>query len=329
MSDFPLVSIITPTYNHKNFIGTCIESVLRQSFDAWEQIIIDDGSIDGTNEIIKTYKDSRIRFINQNHRGIWHLSEAYNTALKLARGEFIAILEGDDFWPADKLEKQIPYFDDAGVILTWGKGIIVDDKNQVIDEMMPKHFNKYKNIYQNIPIGIALNRLLFENFIVPTATIVIRRRSLIEVGGFEQPIGIPFVDYATWLKLCLRGRFCFINEVLGFWRRHRLQTSNLFNSEMILGTAEISSHFLDDLTLDQRKSYGINTHELMSMNAYLRGTAYHIKKDYVKSNKEFIKAIIGGYNLIRCKAFIGLLSNVTGIELFKLINSIKVKIKII
>jgi len=171
MSDFPLVSIITPTYNHKNFIGTCIESVLRQSFDAWEQIIIDDGSIDGTNEIIKTYKDSRIRFINQNHRGIWHLSEAYNTALKLARGEFIAILEGDDFWPADKLEKQIPYFDDAGVILTWGKGIIVDDKNQVIDEMMPKHFNKYKNIYQNIPIGIALNRLLFENFIVPTATI--------------------------------------------------------------------------------------------------------------------------------------------------------------
>ncbi|MGB7570995.1 MAG: glycosyltransferase family 2 protein, partial [Methanothrix sp.] len=73
------------------------------TYVAWEQIIIDDGSSDQTGEIILKYNDDRIKYIRQEHKGIWRLSEAYNQALQLSNGDYIAILEGDDFWPPNKL----------------------------------------------------------------------------------------------------------------------------------------------------------------------------------------------------------------------------------
>ena len=116
----PLVSIITPTYNHALYIGRCLESVLAQTEPRWEQIVVDDGSTDGTAEIVKHFADARIRYVAQPHRGISGLGDAYNLALDLARGEFVAILEGDDFWPQDKLERQLPEFEDPEVVLSWG-----------------------------------------------------------------------------------------------------------------------------------------------------------------------------------------------------------------
>ncbi len=76
----PLISIITPTYNHENFIGECIESVLAQTYPHWEQIIIDDGSTDRTGEIVAQYNDERIKYIRQDNIGIWRLRETYNRA---------------------------------------------------------------------------------------------------------------------------------------------------------------------------------------------------------------------------------------------------------
>ena len=119
-SPAPLVSIITPTYNHALYIGRCLESVLAQTEPRWEQIVIDDGSTDGTAEIVNQFTDARIRYVAQRHRGIAGLGDAYNLALRMARGEYVAILEGDDFWPQDKLERQLPEFEDPEVVLSWG-----------------------------------------------------------------------------------------------------------------------------------------------------------------------------------------------------------------
>lgn len=76
-----LVSIITPTYNHERFIDCCIESVLAQTYPYWEQIIIDDGSIDKTGEIISKYKDERIRYIRQDNVGIWKLAKTWKSVV--------------------------------------------------------------------------------------------------------------------------------------------------------------------------------------------------------------------------------------------------------
>ena len=106
------VSIITATYNHEKFIAKCIESVLRQTYPNWEQIIVDDGSTDNTESIVREYaaKDSRIKYIRKEHEGIMNLKNSYNLALDNSTGDLIAILEGDDYWPDYKLEVQVPYF---------------------------------------------------------------------------------------------------------------------------------------------------------------------------------------------------------------------------
>ena len=95
----PLVSIITPTFNHRLYIADAIKSVIGQTFEDWELIIIDDGSFDNTPEIVRKFQNPKIHFYQQEHKGIYRLSEIYNFALDLAKGELIAILEGDDKWP--------------------------------------------------------------------------------------------------------------------------------------------------------------------------------------------------------------------------------------
>ena len=108
----PLVSIITPTYNHGSFIRPCIDSVLAQNYSNWEQIIIDDGSTDSTAAMIAEYSDPRIHYIRQLNRGPFELAKTYNSALSKSRGNIIAILEGDDFWPPEKLQALVPAFHD-------------------------------------------------------------------------------------------------------------------------------------------------------------------------------------------------------------------------
>jgi glycosyltransferase involved in cell wall biosynthesis len=92
----PLVSIITPTYNHQDYIAECIDSVIHQSYSNWEMIIIDDGSSDNTLSIARLFekKNNRIKVYTQENIGIFRLAETYNKALGMAKGEYIAILEG-------------------------------------------------------------------------------------------------------------------------------------------------------------------------------------------------------------------------------------------
>lgn len=102
----PIVSIIIPAYNADRFINETIDSVLKQSYSSWELIIVNDGSSDRTKEIIEKYirKDSRIHTINQSNKGV---SIARNTGIENAKGQFIALLDADDFWLEDNLKEKI------------------------------------------------------------------------------------------------------------------------------------------------------------------------------------------------------------------------------
>ena len=219
------VSIITPTYNHEEFIENCITSVLNQTYSNWEMIIIDDGSTDSTGEIIKKFRDQRIKYIRQKHRGIYELSRTYNLALRLSKGELIAILEGDDFWEPEKLERQVEEFKrDPNLVLCWSTSNIVDREGNVIG-YFPKFRKKDYKYLDNDPPGSILKVLLKWNFI-PSNTVIIRKSFLIKIGGFKQIRGCPFVDYPTYLELSLLGRFKFIKEVLGNYRRHSSQVTS-------------------------------------------------------------------------------------------------------
>lgn len=224
--DKPLVSIITPTYNHEKFIKKCIDSVLSQGYPNWEQLIIDDGSTDKTEQIIKEYSDKRIRYFKQENKGIWRLNENYNKALKHSKGEIIAVLEGDDYWPNDKLEIQISSFKDPTVVLSWGKAAIVNEKNEIIG-YYPNSFDRFKELKSDE----AYKNLFFGDFI-PACTVMCRKSMLNEINGFIQPKNIPFVDYPTWLSLGLKGKLSCANGLMGFFRQHTKQISATMTIDM-------------------------------------------------------------------------------------------------
>ena len=119
----PLVSIITPTFQHERFIHSCLRSVLAQDYGRWELIVIDDASTDRTAQIVESYarRDSRIRLVqHQTNYGTARLADTYNEALAHCAGDLIAILEGDDEWRPKKLSAQVHAFQETQVILCYG-----------------------------------------------------------------------------------------------------------------------------------------------------------------------------------------------------------------
>ncbi len=238
----PLVSIITPTYNHEKFIGPCIESVLKQTYQNWEQIIIDDGSTDRTRDVVESYSDERIRYYRQKNRGIEALAHAYNTALQHARGVLVAILEGDDLWPPYKLSTQVPPFANADIVLNYGVvgEVSVDGvQRETLARSVRTRMRLAKAILFNDPVRSATRYMLRADGVdlVPPSTVVIRRSALQCIGGFQYVPGLYVTDYPTFLWLSLQGKFHYTQELVGYRRRH-LGSATLQNLDLIISGAE-------------------------------------------------------------------------------------------
>ena len=221
----PLVSIITPTYNHELFIRCCLDSSLAQSYPEWEQIVIDDGSTDDTSRIISGYSDSRIRYYRQAHQGPFGLAKTYNYALSLARGDLIAILEGDDYWPADKLASLIPVFQDRDIVLAHGEREEVDPKGRRQRGRTDTERRRERlspSVLTNTPVGAASRYMLLQEgrSLVHPCTVVLRRSALERIGGFQEVPGLPLTDYPSFIELSLIGRFFYTPRTMGYLRRH-------------------------------------------------------------------------------------------------------------
>ncbi len=217
MNSKPLISIITPTYNCALYISEAIKSVIKQSYKQWEMIILDDGSSDSTYEVVSKYKDSRIKYFYQKNRGLSHLSKTYNEALKKCSGEYIAMLDCDDYWTEDKLEIQISAFNNPKVVLSYGITYMVNQKGKKIGvSKIPDDYS----IANNDPVGSSLKGLFFYRWsFLPNLTVMLRKKNLDEIGGFVIADNL-YQDYPTWVRMSLEGRFYAINKPLGFYRKH-------------------------------------------------------------------------------------------------------------
>jgi len=235
----PLISILTPTFNHQKYIQTCIQSVVDQTYPHWEMIIIDDGSTDDTAEIVRRYSDPRIAYIRKEHRGIKYLGENYNQALEMSKGEYILILEGDDFLPPNRIDLQLPSFDDEKVVLSHGRYVYIYNKNTVTYPTLFKN-----DVLTNNPVGSAFKLFLQGFNPIGTQSVMVRKSTLVETGGFIQPNYLPLVDYPTWMRLALKGTFAYIPEVLGFWRRHPVSVTMNQNEEIFFGFIRYCDEFI-------------------------------------------------------------------------------------
>jgi glycosyltransferase involved in cell wall biosynthesis len=121
----PRISVVMPVYNVERFVSLAILSVLRQTWQDWELVIVDDGATDASPEIIAGFRDPRIRIIRQQNRG---LAGARNTGIRHARGEILAFLDSDDLWAPDKLARHVEHLDahpDVGV--SFAPSRLIDD----------------------------------------------------------------------------------------------------------------------------------------------------------------------------------------------------------
>jgi hypothetical protein len=174
----------------------------------------------------------------------------------MARGRYVAVLEADDVWPADKLERQLPAFDRPEVVLSWGQAVEID-RSGVPGRVIPGDQAIAAAVGRSE--GATLRALLLNNDI-PACTVICRRSALLEVGGFQQPEGVPNVDYPTWLALARLGRFAPVAGVLGFWRRHDAQVSTTMSAEMLSNISWATS-FVRALPEAERRRLGISVAE--------------------------------------------------------------------
>jgi len=294
----PLVSIISPTYNHEKFIPDCIESVLAQTYRNWEMIIIDDGSTDGTFAIATEYakKDSRIKPFTQNNIGIFRLGESYNFALSHCQGKYIAILECDDVWLPEKLQLQVDVLEQKPeCVLSWGKAYLSSIDLSSNYYLAPRNTDDI-NLFYNKPIGIFLKKFIY-NTIIPALTIVIRRDALLKIGGFVQGFGLPLVDIPTTIELLFQGEFAYIDQPLGSWRIYPNQVTKTYTGQMTTSYYALIQSFMVRFP-KAFEEHGITKSDIDShfrkrlVVSYSRSGRYKlIRKDFKGARKDYVRSI--------------------------------------
>lgn len=294
------VSIITPAYNHEKFVATCIESVVSQTYSNWEQIIIDDGSTDRTREVVRQYADPRIRLIEQSHRGIEALAKTYNRALSEAGGNLIAILEGDDLWPRDKLATMVPVFDDQEVVLAHGEVLDVDASGTP-GKRRPRIYRQRsklpRSILFNDPVGTATGYLLApagQTFIAP-ATVLLRGSALKSIGGFQYVPGQCSPDVPTFVRLSIQGKFHYMPEVLGYRRRH-LGSATVQNLSSMPGAActfalEVCKDPAFGLDSLKQESIERSWQKALVKSSFFQGRIALINREWKGARCQFISAM--------------------------------------
>ena len=206
MTEPELVSIILPTYNRAELLPRAVNSVLNQTYQAWELLIWDDGSSDDTEDVIATFKDPRVRAFTEPNHG---MSYALNQALKQARGGLIAFLDDDDEWQADKLDRQVSFLrENPEVSLVFGNFRNINHGNnqqgfgfsQAAAGLRKLKTNELGYGWFIISDGF-LDAISTENFIAFDS--VLARKSLIErVGKFEETIKNG-MDFEYWWRMGL------------------------------------------------------------------------------------------------------------------------------
>ena len=162
----PFVSIIIPTYNHAKFLDKALKSVIDQTFNNWEVVVIDNHSTDQTKEIINKYTDSRIRYFKIINNGI--IAKSRNMGVKVSKGKWIAFLDSDDWWTKNKLEMCFKNIDD--------KIDFIYHKLDIIYDHSKSYLQKKKHVGRQLrkPILNDLLRLcIYDVFILSVNTLLV------------------------------------------------------------------------------------------------------------------------------------------------------------
>ena len=305
----PEVSVIMSAYNDERFIREAVESILNQTFKDFEVIIINDGSTDNTGEVLGSFKDERIKVINQDNMGV---SKSRNKAIELSKGEYVAMIDADDISLPKRLEKQVNFLDehkDTGFVGTAAESI--DEKGDVLYTIPCIEDNE------------TIQKTLLEKNCFIHSSVMFRRKAFEKVSGYRNEI--KYVeDYDLALRISEYYRIYNLKEILCKYRlnkegvsfsKHRQQNNYALlvrylakerraardenleaNFKKIIGRLDKDNSIVPNLLSWWHKSC------LLSKHYYGIGCIHLYKGDLKRARGYFFRSL--KYNLCNIKAYI-------------------------
>jgi len=258
--------VIIPTYNRPYLVGRAIKSVLGQSYQDFELIVVDGSSTDETKEVVESFGDGRIRYIKQQGKN--GPSNARNMGIQSSSGDYIAFLDDDDEWLPNKLEKQVDLLDrlpeEYGVVYS---GYRTEQDGMIIGEHYP---TQRGDVYYQ----------MLRRSVVSTLTILIKGSCFKLVGFFDEELP-TCEDWDMWIRFAKEYKFEYVPEILAIYHIHGDQIT-FDQSKFIFGVDRILNKYQED--------FSINRKILSEQYRYL-GALYYLTGDKAEGTKFMLKSI--------------------------------------
>ena len=265
--DKPLISVVMPAYNHQAFVAEAIRSVLTQTLQDIELIIVNDGSTDNTEKVILEFADSRIRYFTQSNQGAHH---ALNRGISLAQGEYLAIINSDDVFITNRLEILLNTLQDSNLDFVISDINLINEHSEIITDSSHWWLTWYEDLkrkYQQTSSPAAT--LLTGNYAISSSNFFLRMNLAKKIGGFRPFRYILDYDYVFRAALINPQTFSFlINQKL---LNYRLHSSNTILENRLLANIETRYFIKQSIS----KFFG---NELRAPVAYLSKVDNYIKK---------------------------------------------------
>ncbi len=292
----PTVTVITVFLNAERFIEEAIESVFNQSYDAWELLLVDDGSTDASSQIaqrIAQQHPRKVRCLHHPGRENRGISASQNLGIAEARGQYIAFLDADDVWLPEKLAQQIAILDahtEAAMVYgrtqywhSWtgkpedaGRDLMIEPGAQ-LDSLISPPALLVGFLRQEIPVPCP-------------SDIMIRRDKAIEAGGFEESFRRIYTDQAFYAKVCLRWPVFAAGQ---HWFRYRKHTGSAVEAAKKSGQLQAARLGYLDWLASYLNKQEIENREVRRAINYARRKCLHPKLFRLKEDAKY-RALIAG-----------------------------------
>ena len=230
MNNSPLVSIVIPTYNHAPMLQRALATVVEQTYQNWNAIVVNNFSTDNTLEVVAAFNDPRIQCVNFRNNGV--IGASRNEGIALATGKYVAFLDSDDTWFPTKLEKCVEILESGSDLVCHAEYWIDESGKSRLVAYGPSEAATHHN-------------LIYKGNRISTSATVVRAALLKEVNGFDiSPELISTEDYDLWIRLAAKSdRFAFISEPLGEYHRHDNNVSANIEKHLAAELALLAKHF--------------------------------------------------------------------------------------
>ena len=275
MTSSPLVSIVIPTYNHAPMLKRALATVIEQTYQNWNAIVVNNYSTDNTLEVVAKFNDPRIQCVNFRNNGV--IGASRNEGIKLATGEYIAFLDSDDTWFPTKVEKSVSSLENGSDLVCHAEYWIDESGKSRLVTYGPSEAATHHN-------------LIYKGNRISTSAAMVRATLLKEVNGFDvSPELISTEDYDLWIRLAAKSnKFAFIDEPLGEYHRHDNNVSANIEKHLAAELALLTKHF----AVDSRLQNALARRRRKALAYYGAGRSLHRTRKYFLALQKYARSLM-------------------------------------